>query len=175
VTAAWLKLRPVPEAAYPIMATFRDIASGCDAIETVLGLGLDVAAVEYLDPTTLSLSGRHCRGAGRPSRRSQSSWKSTGRRPQLARTESSSSMPGRRAPSLEAPPDRRQIEALWRWRDGISLAVNGVRGGKISEDIVVPLDRLQEAIERTPAIGAAHDLPACSWGTPATATSTRPS
>jgi FAD/FMN-containing dehydrogenase len=34
----------------------------------------------------------------------------------------------------------------------------------VSEDIVVPLDRLAEAIEETLAIGARHRLPACSFG-----------
>lgn len=38
------------------------------------------------------------------------------------------------------------------------------RGGKVSEDIVVPLDRLAEAIDQTLAIGARHALSACSWG-----------
>jgi FAD/FMN-containing dehydrogenase len=55
-------------------------------------------------------------------------------------------------------------EALWRWRDGVSIAVSGQRGGKVSEDIVVPLDGLAEAVEETVAIGARHGLEACSWG-----------
>ena len=38
------------------------------------------------------------------------------------------------------------------------------RGGKISEDIVVPLDRLAEAIDGTVEIGRRNDLDACSWG-----------
>ncbi len=42
--------------------------------------------------------------------------------------------------------------------------MTGVRGRKVSEDIVVPLDRLAEAIEETLAIGRRQDLPACSWG-----------
>jgi FAD/FMN-containing dehydrogenase len=53
---------------------------------------------------------------------------------------------------------------LWRWRDGASLAITAQRGGKVSEDIVVPVDRLQEAIDGTIAIGRRHELPACSWG-----------
>jgi FAD/FMN-containing dehydrogenase len=56
------------------------------------------------------------------------------------------------------------VSDLWRWRDGVSLAVTVQRGGKVSEDIVVPLDRLAEAIERTIEIGRRHGLPACSWG-----------
>jgi glycolate oxidase len=53
---------------------------------------------------------------------------------------------------------------VWRWRGGVSLVVRAVRGEKLAEDIAVPLDRLQEAIERTLEIGARHGLEACSWG-----------
>jgi FAD/FMN-containing dehydrogenase len=56
------------------------------------------------------------------------------------------------------------VTALWRWRDGVSLAVAAQRGGKLSEDIVVPVDRLAEAIEGVLEIGRRHQLPACSWG-----------
>ena len=46
----------------------------------------------------------------------------------------------------------------------MSLAVIAARGGKVSEDIVVPVDRLVEAITATREIGARHGLEACSWG-----------
>jgi FAD/FMN-containing dehydrogenase len=46
----------------------------------------------------------------------------------------------------------------------VSSAVTAQRGGKVSEDIVVPVERLTEAITATQEIGARHDLPACSWG-----------
>jgi len=59
---------------------------------------------------------------------------------------------------------RRDARALWSWRDGVSIAVTAQRGGKLSEDIVVPVDRLADAIHGTLAIGARHGLPACSWG-----------
>ena len=59
---------------------------------------------------------------------------------------------------------RPEPAALWRWRDGISLAVAGKRGGKVSDDVAVPLERLGEAIAGTLAIGARHDLEAVSWG-----------
>jgi FAD/FMN-containing dehydrogenase len=61
-------------------------------------------------------------------------------------------------------PNGAEIGALWRWRDGVSLAVTAQRGGKVSEDIVVPLERLGEAIDETVAIGRRHRLDACSWG-----------
>ena len=66
--------------------------------------------------------------------------------------------------AVTAPAERPEVEALWRWRDGVSIAIETHRGGKVSEDIVVPLDRLGEAIEETVAIGDRHRLEACSWG-----------
>jgi len=65
---------------------------------------------------------------------------------------------------VHAPTATKEINALWRWRDGASLAVTAQRGGKVSEDIVVPVDRLREAIDGTVEIGRRHDLETCSWG-----------
>ncbi len=62
---------------------------------------------------------------------------------------------------MHAPPSAR---AIWRWRDGVSIAVTAARGAKLSEDIAVPVDRLAEAVAETVRIGARHDLEACSWG-----------
>jgi FAD/FMN-containing dehydrogenase len=53
---------------------------------------------------------------------------------------------------------------VWRWRGGVSLAVRAVKGEKLAEDIAIPLDRLEEAIERILEIGAANGLEATSWG-----------
>jgi FAD/FMN-containing dehydrogenase len=66
--------------------------------------------------------------------------------------------------AVHAPETAAEIMALWRWREGVSLAVQAVRGGKVSEDIVVPLDRLGEAIAATLEIGARHGVHSCSWG-----------
>ena len=55
-------------------------------------------------------------------------------------------------------------DALWRWRDRIAGAVSAVRGGKVSEDIVVPVERLAEALERFAEIAARHGLRSCAWG-----------
>jgi len=71
---------------------------------------------------------------------------------------------GEEALSVWAPTSAREVAALWRWRDGVSLAVQAERGGKVSEDIVVPFERLEEEIDETLAIGRRHGPAACSWG-----------
>jgi glycolate oxidase subunit GlcD len=165
ITAAWLRLIPRPEASFPVTAVYTDSASGCAAIERVLGSGLVPAALEYLDARTALASGAAFpdglpRDAGF-----------------VVLTEADGSFAGAHALREElvdvlredaslvfAPEEGADIQAVWRWRDGVSIAVTAQLGGKVSEDIVVPLDRLQEAIEETLAIGRRHGLEACSWG-----------
>lgn len=165
VTAAWLRLLPAPDASYPVAAFYPTAEAGCAAIESVLGNGLVVAALEYLDAATLAAA-----GPAFPSR-----VPSDARFLVLAEADGSLAAArelrtalldvlGDKALGVHAPRENAEIEALWRWRDGVSIAVTAQRGGKVSEDIVVPLDRLAEAIDETLAIGARHGLSACSWG-----------
>ncbi|HEX8714742.1 MAG TPA: FAD-linked oxidase C-terminal domain-containing protein, partial [Solirubrobacteraceae bacterium] len=53
---------------------------------------------------------------------------------------------------------------LWRWRDGVSGAVSTERGGKVSEDIVVPVARVADAVQMIHALGDRLGLPTCTWG-----------
>ncbi len=152
VTAAWLRLVPAPGEAHPVAAAFATVREGCAAIDAVLGSGVVPAALEYLD-------GRCVAAAPPPF------------------------LPGADGAGLlvvceaESARDRDELlEALgagavsppaaevWRWRDGVSIAVRAARGEKLSEDIAVPVERLADAIEGTLEIGARHGLEACSWG-----------
>src|SRR5213592_928287 len=54
ITAAWLKLLPAPEATLPVVAFHAGTEAGCRAIQGVLGAGLTVAALEYLDGGALA-------------------------------------------------------------------------------------------------------------------------
>ena len=65
---------------------------------------------------------------------------------------------------MHAPLDASAADAVWRWREGIAHAVYAVRGGKLSEDIAVPLDRLEEAIAESLEVGVRHGLDAVSFG-----------
>jgi glycolate oxidase subunit GlcD len=165
ITAAWLRLVPAPEAAFPIAAFYPGSAEGCAAIERVLGNGLLVAALEYLDGSTLDAAGRSF-PAERPSGAGflvlvdadGSAVEAERLRFELVGVLAESAV------AVHAPTEPTTIAELWRWREGVSIAVSAQLGGKVSEDIVVPVDRLHEAIEGTLAIGARHGLPTCSWG-----------
>ena len=153
VTAAWLRLIPAPERCYPVLALYPDARAGMAAVRAILEAGIDAAAIEYLDNATMALAGEAC----------PADVDATGAFAVLAEVDGDEEEALRaRGELLEALGDARetyapgvakaeaeQVRALWRWRAGIPYAVQAPRGGKLSEDIVVPLDRLEEAIDGT--------------------------
>jgi len=149
VTSARMKLIPAPAAQLPVIAHYPTVAAGCDALNAVLASGLIPAALEFLaidgDFTLIA------EADGSPAEAAAAA--------QELRTAMSTG-----ASVVEAPSELEAIKALWSWRDEISVSVTGRRGGKLSEDIVVPVQRLGEAIQETVEIGVRHGLEACSWG-----------
>jgi glycolate oxidase subunit GlcD len=165
VTAAWLRLVPAPEVVLPVVAFYPDIATGCAALATVLASGLQPAALEYLDEPAVGASIRAFPGdaPSEPAFMLMAEADGAADEARRLRGELHEAMePG--ALATYAPEGRGAIRDLWRWRGGVGPAVSTARGGKVSEDIVVPLDHLAEGILATREIGERYNLPACSWG-----------
>jgi glycolate oxidase subunit GlcD len=164
ITSVWLRLIPAPEAALPLIAFYRSAEEGADAVRGVMENGLQVAALEFLDGGALEAVGGSYPG-GVPAAASfaviAEADGDAGAAERLRDETAHVLAPA--ALRVDAPAGG-EVDELWRWRDGVSIAVTARRGGKASEDIVVPVDRLAEAIAETAAIGARHDLEACSWG-----------
>ncbi len=164
VTSVWLRLTPAPEAAWPIVGFFDGVRAGCDAVERIVGNGLPVAALEYLDAETMRYA-----GSGFPTRVPEGLFgvltEADGSVDEAARVRADVlELLAEDARMLYAPETSREIAALWRWREGVTLRVQAQRGGKVSEDVAVPLDRLAEAIEESLEIGLRLGVPAASWG-----------
>jgi glycolate oxidase subunit GlcD len=162
VTAAWLRLLPAPGVFLPVVAFYGGVPAGADALQRVVANGLPVAALEYLDGGALVAAGGSFPegvpdGAGFLVIAEADGSRAEAER---LRDEVVEAL-GEGALDVRTPAD---AAALWRWRDGVSLAVSAQRGGKVSEDVVVPFERLAEGIEGTLEIGRRHGLEACSWG-----------
>jgi FAD/FMN-containing dehydrogenase len=151
LTAAWLRFVPAPGAALPVAAAYPTIAAGVEAIDAVLGSGTVPAAVEYLDGRCIAAAPPPFMDAAGAALLVVCEAESEDDRDALVEALGDGAV---------APP----AGVVWRWREGVSLAVRAARGEKLSEDIAVPVDRLAEAIEGTIAIGARHGLEGCSWG-----------
>jgi len=164
ITAAWLRLTPAPEAAWPVVGFFDGVRAGAAAIERVVGSGLPAAALEYLDSETMRYAGPTFPGEV-PAGAFGVLAEADGSHDEAARVRKDLlEVLGEDALSLYAPETPQEITALWRWRDGLALVVDAQRGGKASEDIAVPLERLGEAIEASLEVGRRFGIPAASWG-----------
>jgi glycolate oxidase subunit GlcD len=158
VTAAWLRLVPRPPVQIPVTATFADARTGAAAIERVLACGVVPAALEFLDAATLRAAGASFPGG------------SLADAGFLVVCEADTSaadaaeLAAALGPHARTLADPAAAAELWRWRDGVSIAVSARRGGKLSEDVAVPVERLADIVDGTVAIGTRHGLEACSWG-----------
>jgi glycolate dehydrogenase FAD-linked subunit len=164
VTAAWLRLLPAPEAFLPIVAFYGDARAGCEAMERVVGTGLRVAALEYFDEGTLAAAGPAYPGGLPDGARFLVLVEADGSRAEAEALRDEAVEALRDGSLAVEAPEEATIADLWRWRDGVSFAVTARRGGKVSEDVVVPFDRLCDVIASTVDLGRRHGVDACSWG-----------
>jgi glycolate oxidase subunit GlcD len=165
VTAAWLKLVPLPEVSIPVVATFTTIRGGSRALEDVFRYAQLPTAAELLDGPTL----REARDGfpGKLPATAEYMLLLEAEGGPLAAKELAAQLSSRlkkTALSVWMPKNPQDIEQLWTWRYGIYHAISKKLGGKVSEDISVPLEQLPAALEGVYAIGKRHNLPACNWG-----------
>ena len=157
VTSAWLRLLPAPQLQLPVAGAFAGVQGGCEAIERVLSSGVVPATLEYLDAGALAASAATFPGGLPDATAFLVVCEADSSEADAAELEEA--LAGELGPALRPPP-----RELWRWREGVSLAVTARRGGKLSEDVAVPLDRLAEGIAGTVEIAERHGLEGCSWG-----------
>jgi glycolate oxidase subunit GlcD len=164
ITSVWLRLTPAPEAAWPVIGFFDGVRGGATAIERVVGSGLPVAALEYIDSETMRYAAASFPGEV-PAGAFAVLTEADGSTEEAERVRADAlELLGEDALALYAPQVAQEIVRLWQWRDGLALVVDAQRGGKSSEDIAVPLDRLGEAIQESLDVGKRLGIPACSWG-----------
>lgn len=165
VTAAWLKLLPAPEAVLPVAIFHPGPDGGTEALLRILGSGIVPAALELLDEETLACGGRSFPGGLPEGARFLLIAEADGSRTEAERVQAELvEAAGDGAVGIYAPRDRAGIEALWSWRGSLAFSIAARRGGAVAEDIVVPVDRVAEAMAETRAIGRRHDLVALCFG-----------
>lgn len=167
VTAVRLKLIPPPESRRPVVAFYGGGAEGAAAVLHAMASGTHPAAIEFLDGASFAISGRAfplaLRHADRPAFvviAEADGGEEEAEAGQVLLREALSEG----AQEVLAPSRPEEVAALWRWRDGMGIAADSHRGGKVSEDVCVPVDRLAEVIAATHEAAADSGLEACCWG-----------
>ncbi len=167
ITAVQLRLLPAPESAIAMVVFLADRAAGCAAVAEVLGAGMRPSVLDFLDGDTLELAGGAYAGGadgeGVPGGAGFALLVEVDGTAAEARAQRAEllALLGGAALAVHEP---RDLDALWRWREGINPAVTSVRGGKASGDVVFPVERLEEGLRRFEQIAAGHGLRSCAWG-----------
>ena len=165
IVSAWLRLVPAPEAQIPVAAVYRDAHAGVAALRRVYGYGLVPATLEYLDrgcvrATRAAFPKPLPEDAGFVVLAEADGTQDSAR----ALSRDLEEALGEDALLVDTFDSLAEERALWRWRSGVSFAVSAQRGGKMSEDIAVPFDALEEAIGVVAELEGTVGLPTCSWG-----------
>jgi glycolate oxidase subunit GlcD len=164
VTAVGLVLPLAPAGRLPLVAFLPDLEAAQRALLALLASGVLPAVVDFLDARTFAAAAASFPFPGEPvgDEAFVLVLELDGSAAEIERglEELRETLAGEGLIALERP----EAGALWRWRDGLNGLLAGIRGGKVSEDICVPPQRLGEAIEGVYAIGAELSLEACAWG-----------
>jgi glycolate oxidase subunit GlcD len=162
ITAVRLRLLPAPAAASALLSFFPSRAAGCAAVLAVLAAGVVPSALDFLDGPSLRFAAAGC-PEGPPPAEAEFAL--------LAEVDGTAAEVSSSLAELTAATAAHSIEMrspsvkeLWAWRDTVPGAVASVRGGKLSEDVSVPVERLSEALSGLDEIAARSGLPHCAWG-----------
>src|ERR1700730_2472011 len=162
ITSVRLRLLPAPQEAVALMAFMRTREEGCEALLGVLGAGVQPSALDFMDGETLAMVEGSYPGAIPPEAGFALLVEVDGTSPEAAAQRGALiEALGEAAVAIEQPAD---AAALWRWRDGFNGLVTGVRGAKVSEDVVFPVERLGEGLEGFEQIASRYGLRSCAWG-----------
>jgi glycolate oxidase subunit GlcD len=162
ITAVQLGLLPAPETTIALMVLVGTRAQGCAAMLDVLAAGMRPSALEFADCETLQMVAGSYPGTVPPDVGFALLVEVDGTLADArAQRQALVELLAEAAIAIEEPAD---VAALWRWRDGFNGVVTAARGGKVSEDVVFPVERLQEGLERFEEIATRHGLRSCAWG-----------
>jgi FAD/FMN-containing dehydrogenase len=162
VTAVKLRLVPAPAVTSTRVILLDGVEAGHRMLLELIGSGLRPAVIEFLDEFALAAAGGSYPGTVPAGARFMLALELDGDAEEVRRQSAELEEIVRGQDPLAAlEPDP---GALWRWRSGLNGAIAAQRGGKLSEDISVPVEQLARAIEAVHAIGARHELATCTFG-----------
>jgi glycolate oxidase subunit GlcD len=172
ITAVRLRLLPAPAATRALVVFLRTRGEGCEAIAEVFAAGLRPSVLDFLDGETLRMLAPGYPEEGDWSPASPAKVPADAGFALIVEVDGAATevsrqgaelleLMGERAIAVHEPA---QAQELWRWREGVNGVLTGVRGAKVSEDVVFPVERLAEGLARFEQIAERHGLPSCAFG-----------
>ncbi|MEH3052906.1 MAG: FAD-binding oxidoreductase [Patulibacter minatonensis] len=175
ITAAWLRLVPPPGAEQIVLGVFPTAGAAQDGVAGALTSGSVPAALELLDGGALQDSASTLPVPGATAAVGELDDPGAAHlllahlegdlvEATAARGDALAAAWQEAGATWTAAPEASTSAALAQWRAGVSGAVAARRGGKLSEDVAVPPDRLAELLDGSLAIAQRRGLEHAAWG-----------
>lgn len=175
ITAAWLRLVPPPGAEQIVIGLFASPQAAEAGVAGALTCGAVPAALELLDPGALQDAAATLPVPGATAAFATLDDPGAGyllvahlegdlAEATAARGDALAAAWQDAGAAWTAAPESSQATALAQWRAGVSGAVAARRGGKLSEDVTVPADRLAELLAGSAELAARRGLEHAAWG-----------
>jgi glycolate oxidase subunit GlcD len=161
VTAATVRLTPIPEGVETLLAIFPDVVSACRSVGAIIEAGLVPAALEIVDRRTIAAVEASVYAAGLPLDAGavlivELDGAAVALPDELARVRELTARAG--ATRVEVARDAAERQRFWRARKGAFGAMGRLAPDLYVHDAVVPRTRLPEVIEQVCAICDRHRL-----------------
>ena len=166
ITAATLKLTPLPESIRTLRAVYASVDAATRAIARIMAQPLTPCALEFMDANAIEMI-RHYSDVELPTGAGallmiEIDGPESGLDAAVAGIAHSAQVEGML--DFLIARNASEVEALWRTRKALSPALRKVAPGKINEDVVVPVTELPALIGGLNGLSQKHGIPIVNFG-----------
>lgn len=162
VTELQLRLLPAPESAVAVVVLLDGASAAQQTLLELVGSGLRPAVLDFLDGVALAATAGSFPGVVPEGANFALLLELDGAASEVERQSVElEQILGQGSVLAVSRPDP---AALWRWRGGMNGVISAKHGGKVSEDVCVPIEHLARAVCEVHQIGADLGLGACAFG-----------
>lgn len=165
ITEATLKLTPKPSAIRTLRAAYADVQTAAAAVARIMAQPVTPCALEFMDGSALKLA--RCHGGEAPGNAGALLLIEVDGEPDTldaAQAAIERAARGDGMIEMRAAANAHETAALWGARKALSPALRSLSPHKINEDVVVPVSRVPQLIERLQQLAAEYALPIVSFG-----------
>jgi glycolate oxidase subunit GlcD len=166
ITAATLRLLPLPPARRTIMAIFPTLDAACTTVEQIMAAGIVPAGLELMEDATIAAVEAFLQ-IGLPADAGAMLLMLADGEPEAVDAESAAlaELAHRGgATRVEVARTAADEANLWRARRVLSIALTRVRPNRLGEDISVPLPQIANCVRQIKTAAAKHNLPIVVYG-----------
>jgi D-lactate dehydrogenase len=166
ITEATLKLTPLPEARRTLRAFYRDVHSAARAVTRIMCQPVTPSAVEFMDGPAIELVGRYRRIDLPADAGGMLMVEVDGPAACVdgAAQRVEAAAGGEGLVEISRARTDNEVAALWEARKALSPALRSVAPKKINEDVVVPVSRIPELLDRLQSLSRRHAVTIVSFG-----------